>query len=287
MATEQARAREPGEAKDDANQAIAAAADWRDSVALYNAFAAGYDASFDAPTHRRAYDALAWEYVTRLLPPAPAVIVDAGCGTGRWIERLLSRGHRVIGIEQAPEMLRVLRAKRFGSGFELLESGMEEARIAPGSADLVLAIGSVQYIRQPAAMLRRFADWTRPGGHVCVMVDSLVALVLELLRAGRPEEALQRLGAGRGVFTLGAEQADLYLYDAATLRTQLAVAGLSDIACHGLLVSSSAWGREGCARAISEDESAFLDFERRLAGSPAMADAGKHLFAWGRKPPRA
>lgn len=257
---------------------------WRDSAALYNAFAADYDAAFEAPTHRRAYDALAWDYVERLLPATPGVIVDAGCGTGRWIGRLLALGHRVVGIEPAAEMVSVLRAKRFGPGFDLIASGMEAARVEPGSADLVMAIGSVQYTPQPADMIRRFAGWAKPGGAVCVMVDSLVALVLELLRMGKAEEALLRLRAGRGVFSLAAEQADLYLYHAATLRVHFTAAGLSEVACHGLLVTSSAWGRDECTRAVAADEAGFLDLERQLSSFPVMADAGKHLFASGRRP---
>ncbi len=257
---------------------------WRDSVALYDAFAADYDSAFAAANHRKAYDRLAWEQVSRLLPAAPGVIVDAGCGTGRWIARLLSLGHRVVGIEQAPEMVTALRAKQFGAGFELVPASMADARVAPASADLVMAIGSVQYTANPAAMIRRFAAWAKPGGCVCVMVDSLVALVLELIRIGKVDEALSRLRTGRGVFTLGAQQADLFLYDSRTLHAQFAAAGLEAIACRGLLITSSAWGSDGCTRAMASDETAFLDLERMLASSPAMADAGKHLFASARRP---
>lgn len=257
---------------------------WRDSIALYNAFAADYDATFAVPGHRKAYDRLAWERVSALLPPTPALIVDAGCGTGRWIGPLLALGYRVIGIEQAPDMARALHAKQHGPEFELIEADMEDAPIAAASADLVMAIGSVQYTRDPAAMIRRFATWAKPGGAVCVMVDSLVALVLELVRLGKSAEAMERLRSGRGVFSFGGQQADLFLYDSRTLQAQFADAGLGAIDCRGLLVTSSAWGSEGCSKAMASDESGFLDLERELSRSPAMADAGKHLFASGRRP---
>ena len=257
---------------------------WRDSTALYNAFAADYDAAFAAPGHRRAYDRLAWERVAALLPPTPGLIVDAGCGTGRWIAPLLALGHRVIGIEQAPDMVRALRAKAHGPGFTLIEADMASAEVAAASADLVVAIGSVQYTRDPAAMIRRFAGWAKPGGAVCVMVDSLVALVLELVRLGKPAEAVERLRSGRGVFSFGDEQADLFLYDSRTLQAQFADAGLTGVECRGLLVSSSAWGSAGCSQAMAADEAAFLELERALSGVAVTADAGKHLFASGRRP---
>jgi hypothetical protein len=45
-------------------------------------------------------------------------------------------------------------------------------------------------------MLQRLGQWTRPGGWFVVVVDSLIALVLELLRAGNGDEALLRLENG-------------------------------------------------------------------------------------------
>lgn len=268
---------------DAARNVANAAGGWRDSLALYDCFAADYDVAFAAANHRKAYDLLAWEQVAALLPRSPGIIVDAGCGTGRWIGRLLSLGHRVIGIEQSPNMIAALLEKGFGSGFELIAQGMEAAQIPPASADLVMAIGSVQYTRDPGEMIRRFAAWTKPGGHICVMMDSLVALVVELMRLGKVEEALTRLRSGRGVFALGDTQADLFLYDSRTLRSQFAAAGLVDLACRGLLVSSSAWGSAGCSKAMASDEAAFLALERELASHPQMADCGKHLFASGRR----
>jgi len=257
---------------------------WRDSIALYNGFAADYDAAFEATSHRKAYDRLAWDCVSRLLPTSPGTIVDAGCGTGRWVGRLLSLGHRVIGIEQAPEMISVLQAKQYGADFTLLAKDMEAAHLGRGSADLVMAIGSVQYTKDPADMMRRFATWAKPGGAVCVMVDSLVAVVLELIRMGKADEGLSRLQARRGVFALGGQQADLYLYDSRTLQSHFAAAGLTEVSCHGLLVTSSAWGRDGCTAAMVSDEAAFLSLERALGSFPVMADAGKHLFVSGRRP---
>src|SRR5215468_7076805 len=96
------------------------AASWRDSAALYSAFAPHWDQCFDAANHRNAYELLAWEYVTGLLPPAPGLIVDVGCGTGRWAGRFLALGHRVIGIEHAPAMASAVRAKDFGADMRLI-----------------------------------------------------------------------------------------------------------------------------------------------------------------------
>jgi SAM-dependent methyltransferase len=262
-----------------------AARPWGNSIALYNAFAADYDAAFEAPGHRKAYERLAWDCVSRLLPPSSGLIVDAGCGTGRSVSRLLSLGHRVIGIEQAPQMVGALQAKQYGPNFTLITKDMEAVHLDSESVDLVMAIGSVHYTKDPADMIRRFATWAKPGGSVCVLVDSLLAVVLELIRIGKADESLSRLRARRGVFTLHSQQADLHLYDSRTLQSHFVAAGLKDVSCHGMLVTSSAWGRDGCTAAMESNEAAFLTLERELASFPVMADAGKHLFVSGRRPP--
>ncbi len=252
-----------------------------DPSALYSAVAGGYDDSYARPSHRRIYDRLAWEHASAITLRAGAHVVDAGCGTGRWVSRWLDRGCRVTGIEQAPGMIERLDARRLGPGFTLLECAMEDAPVVAGSADLVLAMGSVQYCADPAAMIRRFASWARPGGTVCVYVDSLLSLVLELIRAGRDEEAQERLHTRRGVFRQGDLSASLALYDRRTLEAQFLEAGLLDVRCHGLAVGASAIGRAACTRAMEADEAATMATERRWSADPAMADAGTHILAMG------
>src|SRR5215471_18157995 len=100
--------------------AVSAAVDWQDSAALYSAFAPQWDDCFDAANHRNVYELLAWEYVLRLLPATPGLVVDVGCGTGRWAEKFLALGHRVIGIEQAPEMIKIVRSKALGAEMALI-----------------------------------------------------------------------------------------------------------------------------------------------------------------------
>jgi hypothetical protein len=128
------------------------------------------------------------------------------------------------------------------------------------------------------------ASWLKPGGALCAYVDGLVALTLELLRIGRTEEALRRLADGWGVFSHAGHEARLQLFDRATLIATLEAAGLRRVEARGLLVTISALGREACEAALARDEAAFMALERTLAGSAAMADAGKHVIAWGRRP---
>lgn len=250
------------------------------SAPLYDALAADYDGHFAAP-HRRAYDDLAWEVCSGLLRPGDTVL-DVGCGVGRWAQRLVAAGHDVIGIEPAPQMARRAAARLAGTTFTLLRTGVEDAVVPP--VDVVLAMGSVQYAADPVAAIGRCASWVRPGGAVCVLVDSRQALVLELLAAGRTDEAIERLTTRRGVWQVGALAAEMHLFDAAELAAAVVGAGLVVERMAGLLVGASAHGRSVLRTRLAQDYPGALGEERRLAGQPALADLGKQLLVVARRP---
>jgi ubiquinone/menaquinone biosynthesis C-methylase UbiE len=260
----------------------------RSSIPLYDSLAATYEAHFALP-HRRAYDDLAWELCAAALPPQPAVVIDLGCGIGRWAQRLLVAGYTVVGIEPSPAMAERSLARLstwHGSAFSLLRGRADEVDVGAASADAVLAIGSLQYTENPAATLRRAARWLRPGGVVCVLVDSLQALVLELLRADHQFEAIERLRTRLGTWRVNGLEADLHLFDLAALRSAVVDAGLDVTRASGLLVGFSAHGREEMSRRLAEDYPDALAAERTLSQVPELADLGKQLLVIGHRPSR-
>ncbi|RBP14140.1 ubiquinone/menaquinone biosynthesis C-methylase UbiE [Roseiarcus fermentans] len=256
----------------------------RSSAPLFDSLAPSYDRHFQVP-HRRAYDDLAWEFVQPLTPRQPGCVVDAGCGVGRWSERLLALGHAVIGVEQAPAMAKAARARLADyPSFTLIERPMEEVDLPQGRADLVIALGSLQYSRDPSTMIQRFARWTKPGGAVFVLVDSLVALVLELVALGRPEDALTALRTRMGTWIQADHIADNHQLDRSRLVTWFSQSGLTEVSAHGLLVGASALGRHRLSESLESDWERQMALERRLASDPLLADLGKQLLVFGRKP---
>jgi len=252
----------------------------RSSRSLYDAIAPEYEQHFTV-RHRRAYDDLAWERVTALLPPPPGRIVDAGCGVGRWARRFLSLGYEVTGVEQSPGMITALGDP--GPAFTLVAASMTDADLPPEAA-MVVAMGSLQYTPDPEATIARLAGWLRPGGVLAILADSLAGLVLELLRDGRTDEALDRLTTRRGVYRQHGHAADLHLLDRARTEAAFAAAGLTELRSHGLLVSAATLGREVLSRRLTADRDAQMAVERRLADDPLLADTGKQLLVTGRRP---
>ncbi|NHO33550.1 class I SAM-dependent methyltransferase [Acetobacter fallax] len=250
----------------------------------YSKEARAFDESFLSSPCRRAYDILGWRAVSSLTLPERTRIIDAGCGTGRWCERFLAAGHDVKGIENAPGMLACLEAKDLGSRFTTVPGNMEDVFVPAGSADLVIAIGSLQYCVNQERMISRFFDWLTPEGQIAVMVDSLLALVSEFLQTQQEEKAEQVLETREGSFTSGGVTTRLHLYDRRSLMDAFSQAGFVDIACRGLVASGAVLGRTGCEEAMKRDEEAFLERDATIAAHEVMSDCGLHLLLTARRP---
>ncbi len=114
----------------------------------------------------------AWR--TRLvgwLPPAPADVLDLGCGTGSLSLLLTELGHRVVGVDLAPAMVAAARAKVAASGTTAtVEVG--DASDPPGLAgayDVVLTRHVLWALPDPSAALSRWVRLLRPGGRLLLV----------------------------------------------------------------------------------------------------------------------
>ncbi|MBT4906997.1 MAG: methyltransferase domain-containing protein [Rhodospirillaceae bacterium] len=88
---------------------------------LYSAVANEFDRTRGRSGHENVY----LDLLAARLPPAPARILDLGCGTGEPIARyFIERDGRLTGIDAAPEML-ALASKRFPD-HDWLEADMRD-----------------------------------------------------------------------------------------------------------------------------------------------------------------
>ena len=72
-------------------------------------------------------------------------VVDLGCGTGLLACELAARGHRVVAIDPAPEMLHVARHRRDGEHVQWIEGDARALALLP-PADLLLMTGHVAQV---------------------------------------------------------------------------------------------------------------------------------------------
>jgi SAM-dependent methyltransferase len=162
-------------------------------------YARGYDERFRAMSARG--DDIHGEatFVAGLLP-APARILDAGCGTGRVAVRLAELGYDVVGVDVDASMLGVARAAapdldwRLGdlSAFDLEET-----------FDAVLVAGNTIPLLEPGTLLDACG---RLGHHLASGGTVVCGFGLDAahLPAGCPPTALDEVDAAFGAVGLDA-----------------------------------------------------------------------------------
>ena len=195
------------------------------------------------------------------------------------------RGLTPYGWRKQQELRATLaRQNLAGRAFDLRPARVEDVDLGPGSADAVLAMGSLQYAADFEAAVARCASWLRPGGVLCMLADSLHALVIELLAAGRAAEAMERLNTRRGVWRVDGHIAEMHLADRSALEAATAAAGVHVTRVAGLLVGASVHGRDRLHERLTADYAGQLGRERMLAARPELADLGKQLLIVGIRP---
>jgi len=95
--------------------------------------------------------------------PAPALVVDLGCGTGLSTRFWAERARQVIGIDPNAEMLAVARARTGATNIAYLYGDGHLAALISGCADIVTCSQSLHWM-DPQLTLLEVARLLRPGG---------------------------------------------------------------------------------------------------------------------------
>ncbi|QNP74821.1 class I SAM-dependent methyltransferase [Streptomyces roseirectus] len=97
---------------------------------------------------------------------APGVALDAACGTGRQTRALLGRGHRVIGVDQSPQMLD--KARAHAPRAELRAGHLERLPLDDDSVDLAICSLAMTHLPDLTPGVAELARVVRPGGRIVV-----------------------------------------------------------------------------------------------------------------------
>jgi SAM-dependent methyltransferase len=99
-------------------------------------------------------------------------VVDVGCGTGVLCARLAGLFDRYVGVD-------AVRYDGFPADAELVLADLDagDAPLPPGSADVVVAVETIEHLENPRAFVRLLARLARPGGWVIVTTPNQLSLL--------------------------------------------------------------------------------------------------------------
>jgi SAM-dependent methyltransferase len=106
--------------------------------------------------------------IARLGLPAPARILDAGCGSGRNMVDLARHGD-VTGVELSDASAALARARRAG---EVLEGSVMDMPFAADSFDLAVSLDVIEHLQDDRGALRELRRVVAPGGALLVTVPA-------------------------------------------------------------------------------------------------------------------
>jgi SAM-dependent methyltransferase len=134
---------------------------------LWEAEAAAWAVWARTPGHD-AYWRFHRDAFLRLVPTPGRLTLDVGCGEGRLLRDLAERGHRVIGVDAAPTMVRLAHAA--DPRLPVAVADAAALPIADGAADLVVAFMSLQDIDGLGAAVREARRVLDDRGRICVAI---------------------------------------------------------------------------------------------------------------------
>ena len=100
---------------------------------------------------------------------AGAMVLDAGCGSGRWSRELNDRGARVVAMDLGTS-IDVAAGGQRRSEIAFVQADVVDAPFQPGTFDLVCSLGVLHHVVETEKALSALASTIRPGGHLLLYV---------------------------------------------------------------------------------------------------------------------
>jgi SAM-dependent methyltransferase len=167
-------------------------------------------------------------------------VLDTGGGTGNFAVPVARLGHRVTVVDPSPDALFALERRAAEAGVTDRVSGVQGDThglldiVAPGSWDMVLCHGVLEYVDDPAEAVRNVVGALRPSGALSLLAAGRGGAVLARALAGHFAEAQQALGDPDGRWGAGDSLPRRYTAD--QLTRLVTDAGLRTAAVHGIRV---------------------------------------------------
>lgn len=117
---------------------------------------------------QRLKDVLKLNHVRLPSQLRPGRMLEIGCATGNYLQRMARMGWEVQGIEFSPSAAKVARS----AGYSVYSGPLETAPAPEKTFDLVVAWMVLEHLHDPVWALHRLRQWTRRGGWLVVSVPN-------------------------------------------------------------------------------------------------------------------
>jgi SAM-dependent methyltransferase len=107
----------------------------------------------------------------------PGQVLDVGCGDGRFLASMKSRGWEVEGLETDPVAADLARRRTEGL---IHETFLEGAPVAPQSFDLVSLLHVLEHVPDPRETLNAAFDALKPGGLLLLALPNVACAESEI-----------------------------------------------------------------------------------------------------------
>lgn len=238
------------------------------------------------------------DILARMLPPAPARVVDVGGAAGAYSSWLAQRGYEVHLVDLSPRLVEEARRRHGKAARPVASFTVGDARALPqvdGFADAVLVMGPLYHLTDRRDRVRALVEAVRvakSGGTVAAAAISRYASALDGLSRKLTLDprfvAIRDQDLRNGQHRNDTERIDYfttaYFHRPEDLHYELAESDLRDVRVLGvegpgwtLPDFEERWGTE----ALRAD---LLHVARALEEEPSIVGASAHLLGVGRKP---
>ena len=236
------------------------------------------------------YDASWWGYIEPLLAHiSGGRVLEAGCGTGRWAERLAPMGFEVVMSDFSPNMLK--KAREYAEEHGFAERVRFEERdvcdlhgFESASFDMVLSTGEpITICSDPKKAISEYCRVVRPGGHVLCDAGNRYRRAFELFGQGRGGEIEEVLATGE---CRGHGGLPMHLLGPGELRTVFENEGMEVLSVAGI-TPMFGFPPDGGSKAALEDEKTLQAMEviaRDYAERPEIVAQSSRILAVARRP---
>ncbi|WP_435016459.1 class I SAM-dependent methyltransferase [Tundrisphaera sp. TA3] len=136
--------------------------------------------------------------VTRALGPlAGRLILDLGCGKGRFAAHLRDQGANVVGVDLSAAMLAE------ASGFPRARASARRLPFAAGTFDGIAAVEVLEHVGDVGPVLAEIRRVLRPGGRLAIVDKNAGAL--DARRPWLPSSLVKRIDERRGLWMYPAD----------------------------------------------------------------------------------